>query len=422
MEQLNCKNIILCFPYKGVGGVSLLFLRLSNHLQQITRKNIILIDYKDGYMSRHNQNKNVSILEYSDDAKTEIPSDSLVLLQSMTPWSIFPNINFRADTKLFFWNCHPFNLVPLLPGLRNWIAQYPKLVWLSHKTLLISYNLTLKKFYKLLVNQQSIAFMDADNLKMTEFILGQHKPHAEFLPIPVEVPQINSFSSRSKTSQKKFTCGWVGRVADFKHTILKRTIIELKKYAGTHKQPIHFILVGDGDYIDQIKPELVSTDYFSYEHIKEVSPQELDQFILKNIDLLFSMGTSALESAKLGIPSVLLDFSYGPVPETYGFKFIFESQHYSLGRVITSELCDQKNSIDRIIRNTLANPAEISDKCYQYCLSKHSIESTTNNLLNRLKFSNLTYGQLTKTGVVNKSFIYKFFKALKTILLQRRPA
>lgn len=415
MEQLAQKNIVFCFPYRGVGGVSLLFLRMSNYLQKISNNKIYLVDYKDGYMARHNRNKQIFLLEYSDDIKTEIPTNSVVILQSMTPWSLFPQLNFKYDTNLFFWNCHPFNLVPLLPGFRNLIAQYPKLIWLIHKTILLPYNIQLKKFYSFLVKTHSIAFMDIDNLKMTEYILESYSTDNSFLPIPIEVPQSNYWIQKtpSLTKDKPLNCSWIGRVADFKYTVLKRTIIELKRFAKEQKISIHFFLIGDGEYISEIQSELIKTEFFSFEWIKEVQPHQLDQFILTNIDILFSMGTSALEAAKLGVPTVLLDFSYGPVNEEYAYKYIYETKSYSLGRIITSEICKEKKSIDKIILDAMSRENKISEKCYNYTLENHHIEKITKDLLNKIDKSELTYDSLIKKGFLKKNFIYRSFKHIK---------
>lgn len=418
MEQLTPKNIIFCFPYNGVGGVSLLFLRLADHIQKTSDRKIFLIDYKDGYMARHNKNEHIELIKYSDDIKTEIPPNSIVILQSMTPWSIFPQLNFKPDTNLFFWNCHPFNLVPLLPGVRNWIARSPKLIWLSHKTILLPYNITLKKFYSLLIKTHAIAFMDIDNLKMTEYILGRASNDLSFLPIPIEIPKSNLWIQTrvALTKDQALNCGWIGRVADFKYTILQRTIIELKRFATEQKRHINFLLVGNGDFIQKILPDLVKTEFFDFKWVEEIPPEQLDQFILNNIDILFSMGTSALEAAKLGAPTVLLDFSYGPVNERYAYNFIFETQGYSLGRVITSELCNEKYSIDKIIEGALSHSSLISEKCYNYALENHHLEKIAHDFLNKIDKTELTYDSLVTKGILKKNFIYKLFKYLKNLL------
>ena len=44
------KKIYFCFPYKEVGGVSIVFLRLSKELSKKGYK-CFLIDYKDCYMA-----------------------------------------------------------------------------------------------------------------------------------------------------------------------------------------------------------------------------------------------------------------------------------------------------------------------------------------------------------------------------------
>ena len=60
----------------------------------------------------------VSVAHYSDDRKLSIADDPIIIFQSMTPWSIFPMLQIPDRTKVLFWNCHPQNLIPTLPGFR----------------------------------------------------------------------------------------------------------------------------------------------------------------------------------------------------------------------------------------------------------------------------------------------------------------
>ena len=76
-------------------------------------KNLYLIDYKDGFMSINNKTKNKGF-EYGE-SSIKIQKDSFVIFQTMTPWSIYPNIELRPESKVFFWNCHPMNLLPRAP-------------------------------------------------------------------------------------------------------------------------------------------------------------------------------------------------------------------------------------------------------------------------------------------------------------------
>ena len=64
------KNLYFFFPYRGVGGVPVLFLRLANYLEKLDLYNIFLIDYQDGYMANnYNQKSNIRFVSYSQDTK-----------------------------------------------------------------------------------------------------------------------------------------------------------------------------------------------------------------------------------------------------------------------------------------------------------------------------------------------------------------
>ena len=118
---INFSKVYFCFPYKSVGGVSILFLRLAYSLFEKYNFKCTLIDYKDGYMSKNANLDKVDIEFYDDLKKTIIVKDSIIVFQSMTPWSIFPNLVINKSTKVFFWTCHPFNFIPSYYGPKFFI-------------------------------------------------------------------------------------------------------------------------------------------------------------------------------------------------------------------------------------------------------------------------------------------------------------
>ena len=64
--NLTKKNLYFFFPYRGVGGVPVLFLRLANYLSNMNVYNIFLIDYEDGYMAKnYDKDSGVKFVGYS---------------------------------------------------------------------------------------------------------------------------------------------------------------------------------------------------------------------------------------------------------------------------------------------------------------------------------------------------------------------
>ena len=69
------------------------------------------------------------------------------------------------------------------------------------------------------------------------------------------------------------------------------------------KVVIKVFIIGEGSMKKEVNQFIVQNN-INAELVGRIENQNLDQFILSNIDLAFGMGMSALEFAKLGIPTV----------------------------------------------------------------------------------------------------------------------
>ena len=89
------------------------------------------------------------------------------------------------------------------------------------------------------------------------------------------------------------------------------------------------------------------------------------------------MGTSAIDSAKMGIPTVLLDYADTVFPEDYKYQFIFEAKGFSLGNSVEKAgYKDYQKNITDICDCILSAEKykEISKKCYDYVNGYHNIK------------------------------------------------
>ena len=101
---------------------------------------------------------------------------------------------------------------------------------------------------------------------------------------------------------------WIGRLCDFKIHILNYTIKRIASYCLLSKRTIVFHIVGEGEMKSLLEP--YTNRYFNVIVEGSIPKERLDAFLLNNIDINLSMGTSALESIKLAIPTIILDFSF----------------------------------------------------------------------------------------------------------------
>ena len=78
------------------------------------------------------------------------------------------------------------------------------------------------------------------------------------------------------------------------------------------------------------------------------------------------MGTSAIEGARLGIPTILLDYSYKSINGFYKYEFIYEKEGFSLGRKITNINLEKKCNLGRIVSMIEDDKGCISYNCFEY--------------------------------------------------------
>ena len=220
-------NICFVFPYKYGGGVPHLFARCAIILSKNKKNNISVVDYSDGSLASLVKNSDVNLIEYSDKKVCKIPCDTTAVLQLMTPWSIFKKFEMESSSKVIFWACHPFNIVPLLPGIRNTMASSPRLSKFLLYTILRSYWKSSKLFLKSLAKKQAIIFVDGPTFCNPIRYLGKLDILPIFVPIGIKdyMHKDKIYSSQRTEYPLRFV--WVGRIVDFKFFPLKKILKEL---------------------------------------------------------------------------------------------------------------------------------------------------------------------------------------------------
>ena len=178
--------IYFVFPYRGVGGVPNLFVRVGEYLSISKLASVRFVDYEDGAMANQMKKGLAQLVPYSDTEMLIIAEDSWLVFQSMTPWSIFPQIKIEGNSRIFFWNCHPFNLVPTLPGFRVKMQSSLVVGKIVLHTLLRAWLVKMQSFAKYLESSSAIAFMDQNNLAVTESYLNLKIKQPAYLPVAVD--------------------------------------------------------------------------------------------------------------------------------------------------------------------------------------------------------------------------------------------
>ncbi len=129
IERLSSPHLTFLFPYKEVSGVPVLFSTLANHLSAQGIK-VTIIDFADGYMAqRTKDNPAIERRVFETGKPFPIGPDTLLIMQSILPYAMRPELNIDPATPVIFWHLFPYNLVNVLlplPGVRHLQFKYKK--------------------------------------------------------------------------------------------------------------------------------------------------------------------------------------------------------------------------------------------------------------------------------------------------------
>jgi hypothetical protein len=103
------------------------------------------------------------------------------------------------------------------------------------------------------------------------------------------------------------------------------------------------------------------------------------------------MGTSALDGAKLGLPTVVIDASYNIFPESYKYRWIYEADEYGLGKMIELEQGYEGgiHSMDMLLNSISLAWAEVSKKSQSYVKNNYNVCNVVDMLIKAKDTSNL---------------------------------
>jgi hypothetical protein len=405
------------FPHRGVGGVSILFLRLAEYIASHSLSKVCIVDYSDGFMMNNLKEKKVGYLEYHDDRLVHIPHNAVMVFQSITPWSIYPSLRPSGGAKVVFWNCHPFNLIPVVPPIRRQMQAHPRLSHALLATLLYGYCERVKSLVRILNSGNGLFFMDVTNLLTTEKFIGIKIPNPIFMPIPTSYVYglIKIEHCNKSLNNNILRVSWLGRLTDFKYFVLKRALIEINNCQRRLNLNINVDIVGDGEYRRILIDDCKELSNISVNFIDHIPPNQINEYMMRNVDLLIAMGTSALDGALLGIPTLLLDISYKEVPETYKFKWIHDQSGYSLGGIIGLDIkaVGGKDSMLKRMKELINNRSEISKSTIEYVTKNHDLAIVVNRFLFLLQQSKIEWCLLVRSEIFKKDNIYLCFTRIR---------
>jgi len=231
-------------------------------------------------------------------------------------------------------------------------------------------------------------------------------------PVSIEIKDF----SYSVSSNELIRLTYIGRSVIWKLTPLAKIIRDIEASEGLPLVELR-VVVSDSRRARELLKDLVQyTKKIKIIFYENLNQKELDEVILKHTDIGFAMGTSLLEFAKYGIPSVLMDFSCNSFPESYGYKWFFEAEPYSLGLDLddpaNADRAREGYSINNLINSFFLSPGVVAESCYEHASRYHSVDKNSDAILERALRSSVRARDLV-------SFLSCFFYLAQRIRRKR---
>ena len=360
------KRVIFFFPDRRIGGGPFYLLRMAVELSKSNEYEVYYIDYKDGYTHKIDIDvSKIKFIDFEDYSPSTIFIDDAVLFAPIHYLHNMPY--FHLNTKVLFFNWHH----ECIPVLKNNMCFN---------------DIELYKCMEIINKNNAQVFCDVGQWsENNRYSLQDFNKNY----VPVHINMKNERAIPHIIDNNINICILGRLVLDKIYSVIN--IIECaKKY---NKKNIVIHIIGDGDQKDKLNA-YKEVDGIELRFLGVLSGDRLNNYLKNNIDILFAMGTSVLEGAAIGLPSIIIPYSIRPF-HLDQFIYLYDTIGYCLGWDVNQlkYASVKKYSFNSII-NYIYNENkknEIGNKCFEYVENNHSVVSSTEHLKKYINSTTLKF-------------------------------
>lgn len=359
-----------------------------------------------GKLSHWMSCNNIDVIDIEEAKKNKILLDYIILPTSEIS-SIFPYLLQGLKFKDYIiWSMGHGAFRASFINER--MIKKSKIIGVAFRVIIFVVDLFLRK----ILETKRIIFTDYVGLSHDVGNIGSYEKY-QGLVFPIVVERSNLI--HQKKMPLRF--GWVGRIDnDFKVGPLISLLQDLNRL---HREGViyvnQFSIIGDGNAMELVKDE-IKTLSFSIELLGIIPNNKLSGEINNKIDVLFAMGTSVLEGAKITLPSIIVNpFSLG-ASEQSGYRWVYDSIGYSLGEFSLGDVypIQRKAKLDIILNELVQFGYDYhSNKSHKYVESFYP-ETVFEAL------SQLINGKRHRVGYAEQLLFFSSFTFQATKTLMKR--
>lgn len=355
-----------CFysEYKDLkGGLTTLIITLIKELY-FQGEQVLLINYKDGLIASELEKSGVKVTILDREELTRNNIGSYVResdLFIVSKFYEYLKILLEINPRVIYYDINDY--IANISGYKFRL----KLQFLG------------RKLIQKLLDSNSLLFMDDTGINNIQQSFSLQVSQPKFLPITVPELKENSYLDAVRDLRMKLRLTYVGRSVNWKMNPLKKILDDCNGL----KKNIWFNIVVDNkialeNHIDLSRYKNVHIAV--YENLR---PSEINTFLLNNSDLHFGMGTAALHSAALGIPTILIDYSIHTFPSDYTYRWLFDTKLFGLGKNIDKVSFPKGMAMNEVLENILDEKIRVrlSKSSFSYIAENHTANIAVKKLI-----------------------------------------
>jgi glycosyltransferase involved in cell wall biosynthesis len=312
-------RLVFVYPTFVLGGAEVLFLRMSSELADRSIP-VAVVDHPNGAIAQRADRRVERIAPGRALASNDVAITTLATVPLLR--------QYRRDLRCLVWSLHPENVTTLLPRYRfgSGRREHRHTQTLLHPVGLPQLRRDLQRLH----HRGGLVFQDGANVRFVEKITGLRVAEPALCPICIPDPPTDRLLW---PGDGRLRIAWVGRLARDKWFALQRAIVDLER-AADQLGPIDVTVIGDGPFRDALRSVL--PQHVSLSSVGQVEPNELPS-MLAGHHAMVGMGTSLLEAARLGLPTIVADSHQEPLPGGLPYRWVQELKDFDVGEVVSAK-------------------------------------------------------------------------------------
>lgn len=264
----------------------------------------------------------------------------------------------ETGCRLFFWNIIPHNL-NVFKSRIPWIRQV--------------FREQAYRFIEELRSNNAVCFMDGAVRKDSEEVV---KRSLAYPLIPIPVPKLIESKAEARPGKTEIT--YLGRCAKWKIVPAKKIWKDLRKVSNGNFQ-LTIITNSEEHFRKEFghQPEV--------KFVEGLKGDTLQSYLRNNSALHIAMGTSALEGAIVGVPTLLIDACHYHLPFNYKYRWLHDENDFTLGHFIKpfDYIRKQDGASLKDVLESIGTPEDwnaMSRRSFEYAKQNHGLEATLRKL------------------------------------------